>query len=355
MPQPTNDASRSRLADVMFKFFWLTLRPVERFLAQCVSISTAPTAFARERIHLGDTTNFLRAAGFFVSAISTAFLAEVATLYLLGIGNLTEPYYWLFILLTSIPFVLICFLLIKLVAPLPFRDVLHLSFYPIGAGVFTGAALALVAAAVVALLAATGYIHEIRYDFTQWGGLDAGPPLAVYKRALYDCLRKESLAYTVLTSGLQIAYDDLKPPIDNLSYLRPVITVLYLVIAACFFMTAVDHRKSVVFGIVLLAALVATGANILSLRTYFSWKLENSDCGKKLGQIAMDRLGASALKEMARGVQASVKDNEVYDVSVGAEGHTISYAYRFKRPWPNPGAFSQWLAGYHARTTRTLF
>ena len=82
-----------------------------------------------------------------------------------------------------------------------FRDVLHLSFYPIGAGVFTGAALVLVAAAVVALLAATGYIHEIRYDFTQWGGLDAGPPLAVYKRALYDCLRKESLAYMVMAAA----------------------------------------------------------------------------------------------------------------------------------------------------------
>ena len=100
------------------QFLRLTfLRPVERFLAQVISVSTEPTAFVRERIHLGDTTNFLRAAGFFVSAISTAFLAEVATLYLLGIGNLTEPYYWLFILLTSIPFVLICFLLVRFVAP----------------------------------------------------------------------------------------------------------------------------------------------------------------------------------------------------------------------------------------------
>jgi hypothetical protein len=89
------------------KFLRLTfLRPVERFLAQVISISTEPTAFVRERIHLGDTTNFFRAAGFFVSAISSAFLAEVATLYLLDIGNLMEPYFWLFILLTSIPFVL---------------------------------------------------------------------------------------------------------------------------------------------------------------------------------------------------------------------------------------------------------
>ena len=149
-------------------FFRLTfLRPVERFFARVISISTEPTAFVRERIHLGDTTNFLRAAGFFVSAISTAFLAEVATLYLLGIGNLAEPYYWLFILLTSIPFVLICFLLVRFVAPLSLKDVLHLSFYPIGAGVFVGAAFALVASAVVRSLVGVGYIPDISHDFSR--------------------------------------------------------------------------------------------------------------------------------------------------------------------------------------------
>ncbi len=35
-----------------------------------------------------------------------------------------------------------------------------------------------------------------------------------------------------------------------------------------------------------------------------------------------------------------------WDVSIQAEGRTLSYTYHFKRPWPNPGAFSQWLAGY---------
>ena len=75
-------------AGAITQFLRLTfLRPIEHFLAQVISISTEPTAFVRERIHLGDTTNFFRAAGFFLSAISTAFLAEVATLYLLSIGN----------------------------------------------------------------------------------------------------------------------------------------------------------------------------------------------------------------------------------------------------------------------------
>ena len=158
----------------MFKFFRLTfLRSIERFLAQWILVSTEPSAFFRERIHLGNTTNFLRATNFFISAISTALLAEVATLHLLGIGDLNEPYYWLFILLTSIPFVLICFLVARLVAPFSFRDVLHLSFYPIGAGVFTGAAFALVVSAVVALLVAVGFIPEIKFDLSQWKALQA--------------------------------------------------------------------------------------------------------------------------------------------------------------------------------------
>ena len=106
----------------MLRFFQLLLRPFQRFFAQWIAVSTAPTAFVREHVRLGDTTNFLRAISCFFSAISTAFLAEVATLYLLGIGGLAEPYYWLFILLTSIPFVLFCFLLVRLVAPLSFKD-----------------------------------------------------------------------------------------------------------------------------------------------------------------------------------------------------------------------------------------
>ena len=273
----------------MVKLLRLIIRPIERFLAQWLSVSTEPSAFVRERIHLGDTTNFFRAAGFFLSAISTAFLAEVATLYLLGIGNLTEPYYWLFIVLTSIPFVLFSFVLVSRVAPLSLKDVLHLSFYPIGAGVFAGAAFALVASAVVGLLVAVGYIADIKYDFTQWG--EERQLFEVNMQALRDCQKEHSLAYTILASGLQEAYEGLKDPFDELSWLRPTITVLYLVIAARFFMAAVDHRKSVVFGMALLAALIATGANFLSLKAFFDWNARRTQAVENRWQQEQPGLG----------------------------------------------------------------
>ena len=324
------------------KFLRLTfLRPVERFWAQVISISTQPSAFVRERIRLGDTTNFLRAAGFFVSAISSAFLAEVVTLYLLGIGNLTEPYYWLFILLTSIPFVLLSFLLVRLVAPLSFKDVLHLSFYPIGTGVFVGAAFALVASAVVRSLVDVGYIPDIRFDFSQWG--EGQQILAVMKRVLYDCLKNESLAFTVVASGLEEAYTNLRPPIDDISYLRPVIAVLYLIIASHVFMAAVDRRKPIVFGMVLLAALVATGATYLSLAYYLDWNFKRSGCEKTLTEVGLDRVAASALQDIAEGIarqhEASKKENDAYDVSIRAEGRTLIYTYRVKQPIVDRGAF----------------
>lgn len=151
------------------------------------------------------------------------------------------------------------------------------------------------------------------------------------KRVLSDCLKNESLGFTVLASGFQEAYTNLRPPVDDLSYLRPVITVLYLFIAARFFAAAVERRKPLVFGMVLLAALITTGTNYLSLIAYGRWKIEHSSCAEEtqLATLGLNRAAESALKEMARGVQAGVKDNEVYDVSVGAEGHTLSYTDRF--------------------------
>jgi hypothetical protein len=144
-----------------------------------------------------------------------------------------------------------CFLLLRLVTRLSFKDVLHLSFHPIGAGIFSGAAFALVASAVVALLIAVGLITGIKYDTTQWGAWEQ--VFAVYRRTLYDCLKEESLLYAIVATGLQEPYSDLRPPIETLSYVRPIAALLYLVIAARMFMAAVDRRKFVVFGIVLLA------------------------------------------------------------------------------------------------------
>jgi hypothetical protein len=266
--------------------------------------------------------------------VCTAFLAEVVTLYLLGIGSLTEPYYWLFILLTSIPFVLFSFLLVRLVAPLSFKHVLHLSFYPIGAGVFTGAALALVASLVVAALVALGYLPEIRYDRSQWGGSEE-QMTQLLRLELYDCLKGESLVYTVLAAGLQEAYSELKSPVDALSYVRPGVTLFYLFIAARFFMAAVDHRNaSPVVGMVCLAAVAATAANVLSVMTYADWKTSTSSCTEQLakGQLGLDRRAESVLKTFARDAENGQKNNEVWDVSVRAEGHALLFSNRFRGP-----------------------
>ncbi len=171
-------------------------------------------------------------------------------------------------------------MLLKFVSPLSLGDVLHLSFYPIGAGVFAGAALALVASSVVAALVANGYISNIQYDFSQWGG--EAQVDAVNKRVLHDCMRGECLVYTILSSGAQWAYNELKSPFDEISIIRPLVAVLYLVIAALFFTAVVDRQKPIVFALVLLAAVLATGANLFALRSYFHWQQkENSSCEKR--------------------------------------------------------------------------
>ena len=92
-----------------------------------------------------------------------------------------------------------------------------------------------------------------------------------------DCLKERSLLYIILASGLGDGYTNLKAPFGTISYIRPTITLLYLVIAGLIFMAAVDRRKSAVFGMVLLAALIAAGAITQSLAYYFGWSYEHSE------------------------------------------------------------------------------
>jgi hypothetical protein len=77
-----------------------------------------------------------------------------------------------------------------------------------------------VASVVVRSLVDVGYIPDIKFDFSQWG--EAQQMIAVNKRLLHDCLKEGSFVYTVLSTGLQAPYNDLKPPIDSLSYVRPL-------------------------------------------------------------------------------------------------------------------------------------
>ena len=128
---------------------------------------------------------------------------------------------------------------------------------------------------------AVGYLPEIRHDFTQWSAEQIDVSLKLY---LYDCLKRESPLYAVFAAGLQEAYSHLKSPLDSLSYVHPLITVAYLFIAARFFMGAVGHRKALVFGMVSLAALVATGANALSAWAYLSHNSKNSTCREQLAE-----------------------------------------------------------------------
>ena len=111
----------SGIISLLLRFFVISLRPIQRFLAQWVSVLSRQVRLFENAFVWATRQTSLGAPNFSFSVISSAFLAEVATLYLLGIGNLTEPHYWLFILLTSIPFVLISFLLVSSLPRYPSR------------------------------------------------------------------------------------------------------------------------------------------------------------------------------------------------------------------------------------------
>jgi hypothetical protein len=182
----------------------------------------------------------------------------------------------------------------------------------------------------VRLLVDSGYIPEVKFDLAQWGGQEQVE--GVLKNVLYDCLKQRSLLFTVVAAGFEEPYSKLKAPVDSLSYLRPIITVLYLAIAACFLASAAEPRKSLVFGLVILAALLTAGANWWAAAVYVRWKTANSDCSRDLVARGFESYGESALKAMARNIQQDVKDNPIWQISVQTEGRNIHYTYRYKQP-----------------------
>jgi hypothetical protein len=198
----------------------------------------------------------------------------------------------------------------------------------LGRGCSQVAAFALVVSAVVALSVAVGFADNIKHDFEGW---ETG--VALYEEVLRECQKEESLTYTIVAAGFGEAYESLKPPIDSISYLRPVITILYLIVAASFFMAAVDRRKWVVFSLVLFAAVIATGANFTLFKTYLDWNLDRSGCTEeKLGELARARMGESLLRRFAADLNEDKETNDVWDISYRAEGRTLLETYRFKKP-----------------------
>jgi len=142
--------------------------------------------------------------------------------------------------------------------------------------------------------------------------------VAFFKAVLNDCLKQKSFLFTVLAAGLQEPYQTLRPPIDSISYLRPVIAVLYLVVAA----------------------MLATGVNILALKAYFNWNFETSDCKENLLQRGSERIAESTLKAFAAGLKTPNGDviadvlgkaNDDVDLSVRSEGRVLIWTYRLQR------------------------
>ena len=67
--------------------------------------------------------------------------------------------------------------------------------------------------------------------------------------------------------------------------------------------------------------------------------LEHKLCS--LAELGLDRMAESALKEFARD---SDVDNEIWTVSVRAEGRALIYSFRLKRPIVDVGAFNRFVS-----------
>jgi hypothetical protein len=152
------------------------------------------------------------------------------------------------------------------------------------------------------------------------------------QQTLLECQKEQSILYRVLLNGPQDAYYNLKFPLSSIGLLRPLIAVLYFIVAARVFMVAIDRGRWVVFTVVLFAALFAIGAHLVTLGASREWAEKNSGCEVNLDQRRFETVAEPFLQKFAADVDKAAKDDDLWDVSVRAEGRTLLYEFRFKKP-----------------------
>jgi len=67
---------------------------------------------------------------------------------------------------------------------------------------------------------------------------------------------------------------------------------------------------------------------------YLDWKTATSSCTEQLakGQFGLGRRAESMLKAFARDTENDLNNNELWDVSVRAEGRSLLFSNRFRKP-----------------------
>ena len=105
-----------------------------------------------------------------------------------------------------------------------------------------------------------------------------------------------------------------------------------------------EHRKPTVFGLVLLAALLAAGMNYVALNKYIEWKSETTRCGENLAERALNSVGHSALAVVAKKAQEELAPNQLWDRSVTVDGRTILSSFHLKQPISDMAAFQRYVS-----------
>lgn len=313
----------------MFNSFrLLIISPIKRFLSQALVVSTEPSRFAISNITLGDGSSLLRSAKFFGFGLSAAFALYNASLQILGAGNEIEIYYFAFISVFFLIFVTISFLTARLVSPCRFIDVLQVLSYPVSASFFVGTLVTLISSAVIALCVFFDVIPDIRTDFTT-----AKNFAEAAEHAYRECAKQESLAFQIIYSGLQGAFERLEEPIASLSYITPTIILLY-VLGAAKIMAAVYHEHSrKMYALVVCSFIVSIALLVWGAKTYMDYHYSISKCGKEGIEFAQDQTIEDRVKKIAQEMQNEPRqfDPILSFVSTRAEQRSLITTYQFKK------------------------
>jgi len=324
----------------------LVLGPARDLLDTTAFLLGSPASVARQFA----AERRLAAAGrYFVVAFSSAVILHKIASAALGIETINEILFWS----VHVALVLCIALLAALLAVLlqlqlsPFSMFLKPALLAYGASFLIGGFVLAVASATLVALREVGYIPDFKHDLARMPNFHV-----IGMQAYYDCLRKESTLFNALYNGVGGAYEGLRPPIDNLSYVQPLLHVAasFLFAGLVYFGT---KRKKVAAGLAaLLSCMAIFGSFLFGLTAYDSYLFATTPCGQRSVQEAQLRTAEDTVREMAEhhATRNIGRPNGLLMLTgVEAQERTLILRIRVEEHATNRENFPMWVSALRRR------
>lgn len=214
-----------------------------------------------------------RSAAYFVTTFSLTVVFNRVGLYALGLESFRDIPYWVFHAGIVLVAASVGAAVVSVLRCAPSTTVFSAYFWSYGTSFLLGAAFMAGAALTIRAAQELGYIPPVAIDPSLFTDTESA-----LSSLLFQCMRNESVVFSVLYHALYGSLEAAHKPIDSLSYLLPASYVLGIVLSTILVFYSATRNAVAAAVAVGLSAIASYSAILFAVFIYANWSEARSDC-----------------------------------------------------------------------------